>query len=48
MYVLDPNFQALAAIEEIIVACTQLPALKPSEGQCPHFRIGRGISTSSA
>ena len=30
MCVLDPNFQALAAIEGIIVACTQLPALKPS------------------
>lgn len=30
MYVLDPNFQTLSAIEGIILAYIQLPVLKPS------------------
>lgn len=48
IHVLDPDFQALAATEGIIAACTQLPALKPSTAQYPHFRIDRDASTSSA
>lgn len=48
IHVLDPDFQALAATEGIIAACSQLPALKPSTAQYPHFRIDRDASTSSA